>query len=210
MAGPNLTSHLPILQVQNKADTTPFTKAMPELSAQTFAFGTPVQKTAAGYCQAWDGATVTAGLLGISESFGLNLATSGFGMPVYPFGQVTGPIAMQTYGNVPNQPLAVNVALGTPTSDGRTLYIEGNTDNIFEAQFDNSAGAVAADWTPTIADIGVAYGLTKGPVPDPYWYVDKGKTGAAAVVRIVGINTVDGFTLNARVFFQFLPAAMQI
>jgi hypothetical protein len=205
----NLTIHLPIIQVQNKANTTPFTKAMVEAAGQSFAIGTPVQKNTSGYAQAWDGATVTAGILGVAESFGLNLATPGAGAPTYPWGQVTGTIATQTYGTVPNQPLAVNFALGTPVSDGRTLYVEANPDNIFEAMFDNSSGAVAADWTPTIADIGVSYGLTKDSA-GPFWYVDKGKTGAGAAIKIVGIDTVDGYTLNARVFFTFLPASVQI
>jgi hypothetical protein len=209
MAGPNLTTHLPIIQVQNKANTTPFTKAMVEAAGQTFAWGTPVQKNASGYTQAWDGTTVTAGLLGVAESFGLNLATPGAGAPTYPWGQVTGTISTQTYGSVPNQPGAVNIALGAPVSEGRTLYIEANADNIFEAMFDNSSGAVAADWTPTIADIGVSYGMTKDSA-GPYYYVDKGKTGAGACVKIVGIDTVDGYTLNARVFFTFLPAAIQV
>ena len=209
MAGPNLTLHVPIIQVQNKANTTPFTKAMVEAAAQAFANGTPVQKNVSGYAQAWDGTTVASGILGISESFGLNLATPGAGALTYPWGQLTGSIATQTYGQVPGQPGAVNVALGTPVSDGRTLYMEGNPDNIFEAIFDNSAGAVAADYTPTVADIGVSYGLTKD-ASGPYWYVDKGKTGGAAVVKITGIDTVDGYTLNAKVLFSFLPAAVQM
>ena len=209
MAGPNLLTHLPIIQVQNKANTTPFTQALAEAAGQTFAWGTPVQKNAAGYAQAWDGATTTAGVLGIAESFGQNLATPGAGAPVPPFGQITGNISVSTYGNVPNQPAAVNIALGSPTSDGRTLYTTPWPDNIYEAIFDNSAGAVAADWTPAQSDIGITYGLTKGNAPDPYWYVDKGKTGAAGVVQIIGIGP-DGFVLNGRVRFQFTIGAAQI
>src|SRR5215831_6891319 len=122
MAGPNLTIHLPIMQVQNKANTTPFTKAIVEAAGQSFARGTPVQKNASGYSQAWDGTTVTTGLLGIAESFGLNLATPGAGAPTYPWGQVTGTISISSYGSVPNQPNAVNISLGAPVSEGRTLY----------------------------------------------------------------------------------------
>ena len=208
MAGPNLTAHLPIFQVQEKANTTPFTNAQPEAAGQTFFWGTPVQLNGSGNVKAWDGTTVTAGILGVAESFGLNLGTAGAGAPAIPFGGVTGSIAIQTYGNVPSQPSAVNVALGTPVSDGRTLYMEPNQDNIFEAQFDNSTGTVAADYTPTQADIGVSYGLTKDTTG--YWYVDKGKTGGSAVLQIVGINGIDGFTLNARVKFVFLTAAIQV
>lgn len=215
MAGPNLTTHLPIIQVQNKANTTPFTYALPEAAGQQFAWGTPVQLTPSapiGYVRAWDGTTVAAGIAGVSESWGQNLGTAGAGAPVPPFGQITGSIALGTYGpagmQVPNQPGGVNIALGAPTSDGRTLFLSPGQDNIFEAMFDNSAGAVAADWTPAQSDIGAQYGLTKDTT-GPYWYVDKGKTGAGAVLQIVGISA-DGFVLNGRVKFQFIPAAVQM
>jgi hypothetical protein len=208
MAAPNLTTHLPIIQVKTKADTTPFTTAQPELAGQTFAFGTPVQLSAGGFVQAWDGATVAAGILGVAESFGLNLGSNGAGAPTPPFGQITGSQAIQTYGSVINEPGGVNVALGTPVSDGRTLYIEPNQGNLFDAMFDNSTGAVAADYTPTQADIGKSYGMTKDSV-GPYWYVDKSKTGGNAVVQIVGIGE-DGFVLNGRVLFVFLSSAIQV
>lgn len=206
MAGANLTTHLPILQVQEKAGTTPFTNAQPEAAGQTFLSGSPVQLNGSGYVQQWDGVTVSAGILGVSESFGLNLGTAGSGAPVPPFGGITGNIAIQTYGSVPNQPNAVNVAIGTPVSDGRTLYMEPNSDNIFQALFDNSAGTVAANWTPTQADIGITYGMTKDA--NGYWYIDKNKTGGSAVVQIVGLPY--GSYLNAPVTFVFLTAAVQV
>lgn len=208
MAGPNLSIHYPIEQVQEKAGTTPFTSAQPELAGQTFASSTPVQLTAAGFVQAWDGATVTAGILGVAESFGQNLASNGVGAPTPPFGQITGNIAIATYGSVPNQPSAVNIALGTPVADGRTLYLEPRESTIFQAMFDNSNGSVAADYTPTQADIGVKYGMTKDS-GGPYWYVDKNKTAGNAVLQIVGIGP-DGFVLNGRVKFVFLAAAVQV
>lgn len=209
MAAPNLTTHLPIIQVQEKAGTTPYTYSQPEAAGQTFAWGTPVQLNASGYVQAWDGATVANGILGVAESFGQNLGTAGKGAPVPPFGQITGNIAITTYGNPPpGQPLGVNIALGSPTSDGRTLYMSPREATIFDAMFDNSAGLVAADWTPAQSDIGAKYGLTKDSA-GAYWYVDKGKTGAAACLQIVGIGE-DGFVLNGRVKFQFLAASVQV
>ena len=207
MAGPNLTTHLPILQVLEKAGTTPYTSAQPEAAGQTFAFGTPVQLNSSGYVQAWDGTTVSAGILGIAESFGLNLGSAGAGAPTPPFGGITGSGAIQTYGTVPNEPLAVNIALATPISDGRTLYMEPNQDNVFQALFDNSAGTTGTDWTPTQADIGVQYGLTKDATK-PYWYVDKNKTGASAVLQIVGLPA--GSYANAPVNFVFMTAAVQV
>ena len=206
MAGANLTTHLPIIQVINKANTTPFTSSQPEAAGQTFLSGVPVQLNGSGYVQQWDGTTVAAGILGVSESFGLNLGIAGAGAPVPPFGGVTGNIATQTYGSVVNQPLGVNIALGTPVSDGRTLYMEPNQDNIFQALFDNLTGTVAADYTPVQASIGLTYGMTKDA--NGYWYVDKSKTGGSAVVQIVGLPL--GSYVNAPVNFVFLTAAIQV
>ena len=206
MAAANLTTHLPILQVLEKAGTTPFTSSQPEAAGQTFLSGTPVQLNGAGFVQAWDGATVAAGILGVSESFGANLGSAGLGAPVAPFGGVTGNIAIQTWGSVVNQPLGVNIALGTPVTDGRTLYMEPNQDNIFQALYDNSTGTVTANWTTTQATIGAVLGMTKDA--NGYWYVDGGKTGGSAVVQVVGLPMGPG--LNSLVNFVFLTAAIQV
>jgi hypothetical protein len=206
MAGANLTTHLPILQVQEKAGTTPFTNAQPEAAGQTFPSGAPVQLNGSGFVQVWDGTTHTAGILGVSESFGLNLGSAGAGAPVPPFGGITGTGAIQTYGSVPNQASAVNIALGTPISDGRTLYMEPRESTIFQALFDNSNGTVAADYTPVQTDIGTNYGLTKDA--SGFWYVDKHLTGANAVVQIVALP--QGSIVNALVNFVFLAAAVQV
>jgi len=206
MAAANLTTHLPILQVLEKAGTTPYTSSQPEAAGQTFLSGSPVQLNGSGFVQAWDGATVTAGILGVSESFGSNLGSAGLGAPVAPFGGVTGNIAIQTWGSVVNQPSAANIALGTPVTDGRTLYIEPNQDNIFQALYDNSTGTVTANWTTTQATVGAILGLTKDA--NGYWYVDGGKTGASAVVQVVGLPMGPG--LNSLVNFVFLNAAIQV
>jgi len=209
MAAPNLPIHLPIIQVLEKANTTPFTSAQPEAAGQSFTNGTPVQLNGSGYVQAWDGVTTSAGILGVAESFGQNLGSAGVGAPVYPWGQITGNIAIATFGSVPNQPSGVNIALGTPVADGRTLYIEPNQDNIFEAMYDNSAGTTQSNYTPTQATIGATFGMTKDSA-GPYWYVDANKTGGSAILQVVGINPTDGFIVNARVRFVFLTAAVQI
>jgi len=206
MAAANLTTHMPIRQVVNKANTTPFTSSQPEAAGQTFLFGSPVQLNGSGFVQQWDGVTVAAGILGVSESFGLNLGIAGAGAPTPPFGGITGNVATQTYGNVPNQPNGVNIAIGTPVSDGRTLYMEPNQDNIFQALYDNSTGTVAANWTPVQATIGLSLGMTKDA--NGYWYVDGGKTGGSAVVQVVGLPF--GSYLNAPVTFVFLSSAIQV
>jgi hypothetical protein len=100
----------------------------------------------------------------------------------------------------------VNIALDTPVTDGRTLYIEPNQDNIFQALFDNSTGTVAANWTTTQATIGATYGMTKDA--NGWWYVDGGKTGGTAVVQVVGLPMGPG--LNSLVNFVFLTAAIQV
>jgi hypothetical protein len=207
MAGPNVAYHGPIIAVQNRANTAPFTNALPELASQTFKFGTPVQRTAAGFIQAWDGTTVTAGILGVAESFGQNLASNGAGFPTVAFAPVSGNIAIQTYGFVPNESSAVNTAIGTPVAEGRTLYVEANDDNLFLIMFDNAAGIVPADYTPTNASVGVSYGLTVDT--NGFWYVDKNKTGASAVVQILQLYPQDGSIVNGRVIVKFLAAACQ-
>ena len=210
MAGPNITYHEPILSIQNRANTAPLTNGLAELASQTFKNGTPVQMANSGYVKAWDGTTVSHGILGVSESFGLNLASNGAGAPGVPFGPIGPPGAIQTYGYVINQPSAVNIALGTPISDGRTLFVYANNDNIFEAIFDNSTGTVASDYTPTQAMVNTAAGQLGLTVDaNGFWYVDAGKTGGSAVLQIVGINPLDGLIVNARVRFQFLTAAQQ-
>ena len=212
MAGPNLTIHQAIFQVQEKADVSPWTEAMPEAAGQNFMWGTPVQLTATGaprYVQAWDGATVTAGILGVSESPGSNLPSAGAGAPVPPYGQITGTMSIQTFGIVSNQPGAVNIALGAPATDGRALFMPAREATVFEAMFDNSSAtaSLSSDYTPTLADVGVSYGLTKDSA-GPFWYVDKFKTGAAACLQIVALGRL-GSVVNAPVKFVFLPASIQ-
>lgn len=207
MAGPNITSHLPIIAVQNRANTAPLTNAIAELAGQTFKFGTPVQLAASGFVKAWDGATVANGILGISESFGQNLSGNGAGAPVAPFGGITGVGAVQTYGSVPNMPLGVNIALGAPVADGRTLFLEANLDTIFEAQCDNSGVGSFTPTQTTIAPGTNQFGLTADV--NNTWYIDFNKTGGSAVLQVVGFNPLDGLIANARLRFKFLIAAVQ-
>lgn len=209
MAGPNLTVHVPIIPLITVSGNTPATNAFNEAAAQTFLAGVPVQLDANGNCKKWDGATYNAGLLGISNQMGSNLATAGAGAPA-PFSQIGPPGAIQTWGSVPNQPSAINISEGTPITDGRTLVNEANSDTIFEGMVDNSNGAVAADYTPTQADIGKFFGLTFDVTG--YAYVDLGKTtqGANTCVQMTRISPVTGAIPNARVQFVFAKAAQQL
>lgn len=223
---PLLNYHVPIIQVQNKANTTPFTYANPEAAGQTFQTGAPVMLSAGGFTQIWDG-SLTGTILGIAESNGQGLASNGYGAPNPPWGGIQGIGATSSYPPVPpNQPQGVNIALGQPVSDGRTLFLSPDIDNVFEATFDNSTySGTATQITPTQADIGAKYGLNKEPAPasaNPaggvyngyQWYVDKGLTGVNAVIQIVGINSLDGngsggYIANARVRFIILPIMAQ-
>lgn len=213
MAGPNLTYHEPIGSVETTSGLTPLTQALLEAAGQTFKIGVPVQQNGSGNIQQWDGTTIAAGIAGFSLTYGLNLGSAGKGAP-FAFNQIGPPGAIQTYGNVPNQTSAVNIAVGTPISDGRTLFESAVGLTIFEGQYDNSAGTVAADYTPTTAMIGTQFGLTVDA--SGQFYVDGGKVtpGTNTVVQMVGINPIDMASattgiVNARVRFQVIAAARQ-
>lgn len=204
----NLTTHIPIIPLLTVSGNTPETEAINEAAAQTFLAGVPVQIDANGNVKQWDGATYNNGIVGISNQPGLNLASAGKGAPA-PFGQIGPPGAIATYGKVPNQPNAVNIAEGTPISDGRSLVNMAASDTIFEGMVDNSNGAVAGDYTPTQANLFKFYGLTFDA--NGYAYVDLGKStqGTNTSVQIVGLSPVDGSIPNARVRFVIAIAARQ-
>jgi len=215
MAGPNLTTHIPIGVVETTTGLTPFTNSQPEQSGQTYKIGTPLQLNA-GFIRAWDGTTLTNSIAGFALNYSQNLGTSGAGAPGA-FSQIGPPGAIQTYGSVVFQPAAVNIAVGAPIADGRALFESSVDNNIFEATYDNSTGTVAANWTPTQAQIGTQFGLTIDA--NGQWYVDGGKAtaGTNTVVVMVGINPIDQvpgaagtYIINARVRFQVLQAARQI
>lgn len=210
MAGPNLATHIPIFPVQTISGNTFKTGSIIEKLSQTFNIGVPVEIDAGtGGVIEWDGATITKVILGISGVFGSNLSSTGAGAPGA-FGSVGFPGTNSTFGKVPFQSNAVNIAMGAPMTDGRTLFFEANQDTIFEAQVDNSAGNVAADWTPVNTDVGKEFGLTKDAAGGQ-WYVDRGKTtsGTNTVVVVVGLEPNDGAIPNGRVRFKFLVAATE-
>lgn len=208
MAAANLSLHTPITFAQSSTQKGPFSMARPEKAAQTFQPGTPVQPFTSGlnlFVQGWDGTTVAAGIWGIAYAPGQNLPTNGAGAPVA-FNPVGPPRATGTYGSVINQSSAVNIAVGQPASDGRTLFMLANGDTIFEAIYDNSTGTTAANWTPTASQEGTAYGLTKDA--NGFWYVDGGVTGANAVAQIVGQNPDYGYgNINGLVRFKIVVSA---
>src|ERR1035438_8153488 len=133
-----LATHEPFQFVKTYSGNDPSKLSFPETLSQTAAVmfpGVPGQLDASGFIKVWDGTTKTKGLVGIITGFGQNLASSGLGAPVPPFGQVTGAGAIQTWGTVPNQPSAHNIAPGTPMATGRQEAVHlANTDTWFEGQ----------------------------------------------------------------------------
>ena len=199
----NLADHVPIRAVKTISGNQPQIVAYKEKAGQTFLGGTPCQLTA-GVLLAWDGVTITNGILGVVLNDGANLATDGAGAPGA-FGSVGAPGASVTFGKVLNQTSAVNIPHGAPMVDGRNLSQIANNDTIYEAQVDNNTGA---NFTLLAADIGATFGMTKDATG--HWYVDRAKTGASAVAVILAANPNDGLIANARVYFKFLDAVFQL
>lgn len=216
MAGPNLTTHLPINVAQTLTNTTEQTQSYLELASQTFPIGAICQLTSAGYCQAWDGSTVTRGIIGVSDQPAFNLSSNGVGAPPA-FGSVGAPGSPTTYGTVPNQTSAVNIPAGATFSDGRTVVAKAVPTTVFRGQVDNSAGNTSTDWTATIANVGKQYGATQSS-GDGSWYVDLGKStvGTNTVLTIVALDpdtmatgSATSGIANGNVYFTFTNAASQ-
>lgn len=200
-----LANHAELRVVQTKSGNTEMTDNPLEAAGQTFYRGTPVQ-IAAGYLQAWDGVTINEGIVGVVLEDAHNLASAGLGAPTA-FTPVGFPGTGTTFGTVPYEPNAVNIPEGAPPSFGYCLVAEANFDTIFEGQTDNSTGAAT---TPTVANIGTQYGMSKDA--NGHWYIDFAKVtpGNNTVVVMTGLDPIDGSIANARILFQFLKSAMQV
>lgn len=152
-----------------------------EDAGQTFLFGTPVQiNSGNGAITAWDGTTIPA-IVGIVRTNGQNLASAGVSNPLH-------------YGSVPNQSSAVNIPVGQPLAYPRCIVETANEDSVF-------FGQVGPAQTTAATDVGKSYGMTKDT--DNHWFVDKTKTGASSVVRVVAL---DQFDTTRGVWFVFIPA----
>lgn len=189
-----LSVHYPIQPVLTTSGNTEQTQGIPEKATQTFKLGVFVQLSG-GFVQQWDGATYSQGIVGVSLIPASNLASNGLGSPSN-FGQITGPGAIQTYGSVQNQPNALNIAYGTPITDGRTLVAIANADTIFEIQVDASSGAV---YTATQANVGLQYGATIDAGGTMYLDLAKVTVGTNTCLQIQGLNPIDGAINNNRV-----------
>jgi hypothetical protein len=201
-------SGIPILPVQDTSANGFVAQRLIEELSQTFLAGTPVELTAAdGGVKAWDGTTGTAfvfgsasigGIVGFSYEAASNLSATGSGAPSpqQPFtgvGAVAG-----TFGSVPNQTSAKNIAHGAPINDGRVGFILAGPQVVWSAVFGNNGNTA----TPAATDVGKEYGLTIDS-NSKYWYVDKNKStvGTNTVLRVVGLDLRDVPAAGSRVLF---------
>lgn len=208
---------IPILPVQDSSANGFTAMRLIEELTQTFKQGTPVAITAAdGGIKAWDGTTGQAfaafstarigAIIGISYEAASNLAATGSGAPtpLSPFvgvGAVAG-----TFGSVPNQASAKNIAHGAPLNDGRVGFIVNVANLVFSATFGNNGNAA----TPANTDVGKQYGLTVDTGGN-FWYVDKNKATPATntVLTVVGLDPRDIPGAGTRVLFTFDPLFTQ-
>lgn len=182
-----------------------------EEAAQTFKLGTPLSIAAGdGGVQAWVANTQgpgQGGVCGISYEAASNLSATGAGAPT-PFSPFLGVGAVAgTFGSVPNQTSAKNIAHGAPLNDGRVGFIIPAADVIFAATFGNGGNAA----TPANTDVGKQYGLTLDTGGN-FWYVDKAKVtaGTNTAVTIIALDLRDAPGAGTRVLFQFLPGAVNL
>lgn len=195
---------IPILPVESISGNQFRAFRLIEEAAQTFKVGTPVAIAAGdGGVQVWVANTQgpgQGGVCGISYEAASNLASTGLGAPT-PFSPITGLGATLTFGNVPNQTLAKNIAHGSPFNDGRVGFILPAADTIFSATFGNAGNAA----TPANTDVGKQYGLTLDTGGN-FWYVDKAKVtaGTNTVLTVIGLDLRDVPGAGTRVLFQFL------
>lgn len=193
----------PIVPVQTKNNYQERALRFGEDESQTFVTGTPVElDTSTGYIKAWDGATLSGIIAGISYEDAHNFSTNAPSAP-QPLQPYLGPGAQLTFGSVPNESNAVNIPHGAPFVDGRIGFYTGTGETVFRAIFGNN-GALA---TPTQANVGQTYGLTIDS-NSKYWYVDKNKTGGSAAVLIVSLDPIDGSVSGAHVWFTFLSGVV--
>jgi len=177
-----------------------------EEAGQTFLLGTPVMiKAADGGVQAWDGATVAAGIAGISKEPANNLGATPAQQTTFSIGVggVSGSAGgtAASFGSVPFQTSAKNIYRGAPLNDGRLGFEAADDDSLFYGQVGPAQQVVPQD-------VGVNYGMTIDT--DGHWFVDRTKTGANAVVTIVKLDPNDNSAVPRGCFFVILRSAAQL
>jgi hypothetical protein len=204
-------SAIPILPVEDTAGSGFKAFRLIEESAQTFLAGTPVSIASGdGGVQAWVANTQgpgQGGVAGISYEAASNLGSTGSGAPT-PMAPFTGVGAVAgTFGSVPNQSSAKNIAHGAPLNDGRVGFILPTPSTVFSAILGNNGNPV----TPANTDVGKQYGLTIDS-GSKYWYVDRNKTtaGTNTVLTVIALDLRDAPASGTRVLFVFLPNVVNL
>lgn len=174
-------------------------RRLPELAAQTFQMGVPVQiQAASGYIQECAAMTsvATAIIAGFSTEPANNLITSGVAK------------TLTQQGNPPFQSGAVFIPVGAWPNDGTMGLHQAVDSTVFVGVVGNSSNSVASTIAQT--DLGSIFGLTKD-AGNNFWYVDHFITTATtgAVIQITDLLDPVG-TLNGRVGFKVLHAACQL
>lgn len=160
-----------IRSIRTVSGNQPEQRRVKEKAAQTFKLGVPLSLDAGSFAQEWNGVTTTGDIIGISVENGASLTTDGV------------PKQQGTFGEVPNQPAAVNIARGAPLNDGRVGVDVSVLDTVFRGQVGPAQTAVQAL-------VGDELGMTKDA--DGHWFVDTTKTLAAdTVVRVVALDPDD-------------------
>lgn len=197
-------SAIPILPAKDTSANGFVAQRIIEEATQTFLAGTPVSIAADGGIQAWVVNTqgpLPGGVVGISYEAASNLGATGSGAPT-PFQPFAGVGAVAgTFGSVPNQPSAKNIAHGAPINDGRVGVITPGPNTVYSATFGNNGNTA----TPAVTNVGKQYGLTIDTAAK-YWYVDANKTtaGTNTVLTVVGLDPRDVPGAGTRVLFVFL------
>jgi hypothetical protein len=115
-----------------------------------------------------------------------------------------------TYGSVPNQSAAVNIAIGSPMADGACGAYVANDLTWFVGVTDSSHTTVAGD-------VGSIFGLTKD-TGTGQWFVDTTITSSGSGACVVVMEIVDPIgtgnngvgTTGGRVAFKFTGTYQQI
>lgn len=189
-------------------------KALIEEAGQTFLYGMPVMISAAdGGVQIWDG-TAGAGHLiaGIAVQNAQNLGTTGAGAPSG-FSPILGPgSSIGSFAANSSQTLAVITPPMVPITDGFNYFAVAGPTAVFRAKVGTSATVTPVATTNQMAGGSTTsqFGLTKD-TGNNFWYVDTNKTGANAVVQIIGLDPLEPVgTVGGHVFFTFLQADVAI
>jgi hypothetical protein len=191
-------------------------KAIIEEAGQTFLYGMPVMISSTdGGVLLWDGSVGAGHLLaGVAVQNAQNLGTTGAGAPSG-FSPILGPgSSIGSFAANANQSLAVITPPMVPITDGFSYFAVAGPTAVFRAKVGTSATVTPVATTNQMAGSQTAgssqFGLTKD-TGNNFWYVDTNKTGASAMVQIIGLDPLEPVgTVGGHVFFTFLQANVAV